>query len=442
MKKIDLTEGKVMSVLTALALPIMGSSLVQFTYNLVDMFWVGGIGSDAVASVGSSSFYIGLGYSINSLVIIGAGIKIAHAVGRKNEEEAKGYINAGLVINLIIGLLYALVLIFLGKNFIEFLNMNNPTVERDSYLYLAVNGPILLFSFFNMLYARIMGSYGNNHYAFNINLVGLIANIILDPFFIYTLKFGVVGAAVATLAANIIMFIIYKVKFKETLKYNFELRLDYKKIVEIIKLGFPMSCQRVLFTLINIGLARITATFGSNAIAAQKLGLEIESVTYMVIGGLNGAISSFTGQNFGAKKYNRIIAGYNTALKIGITYSFIMALLFIFWGEDLVKLFIRDTETIAIAKRYLFVIAFSEIFSTMEMVSNGIFTGLGLPKIPSIISIVFTALRLPMALIFTNFIGLDGIWLSITLSSVLKGSVSYLVYRIKIRKDYKYVKEN
>jgi putative MATE family efflux protein len=426
MKKVDLTQGKVMSILTSLALPIMGSSLLQFTYNLVDMFWVGGIGSDAVASVGSSSFYIGLGYSINSLVIIGAGIKIAHSVGRKNEEEAKEYINAGLIINLIIGLLYGLILIFVGKSFI---------VERDSYLYLAVNGPILLFAFFNLLYARIMGSYGNNHEALKINMVGLIANVILDPIFIYSLKLGVVGAAFATLVANIIMFIIYKIKFKETLKYNFGIGISFKKIIEIVKLGFPMSCQRILFTLINILFARITATFGSNAIAAQKLGLEIESVTYMVIGGLNGAISSFTGQNFGAKKYNRIINGYNAALKIGI-----VSLLFIFFGERLVELFIRDDETIAIAKRYLFVIAFSEIFSTIEMVSNGMFTGLGLPKIPAIISIVFTVLRLPMALVFTKFIGLDGIWLSITLSSVLKGSASYLVYIIKIRKDYSYVR--
>jgi putative MATE family efflux protein len=440
MKKVDLTQGKVMSILTSLALPIMGSSLLQFTYNLVDMFWVGGIGSDAVASVGSSSFYIGLGYSINSLVIIGAGIKIAHSVGRKNEEEAKEYINAGLIINLIIGLLYGLILIFVGKSFIGFLNLNNAIVERDSYLYLAVNGPILLFAFFNLLYARIMGSYGNNHEALKINMVGLIANVILDPIFIYSLKLGVVGAAFATLVANIIMFIIYKIKFKETLKYNFGIGISFKKIIEIVKLGFPMSCQRILFTLINILFARITATFGSNAIAAQKLGLEIESVTYMVIGGLNGAISSFTGQNFGAKKYNRIINGYNAALKIGIVYSLFMALLFIFFGERLVELFIRDDETIAIAKRYLFVIAFSEIFSTIEMVSNGMFTGLGLPKIPAIISIVFTVLRLPMALVFTKFIGLDGIWLSITLSSVLKGSASYLVYIIKIRKDYSYVR--
>ena len=80
MKKIDLTKGKVIKVITALSLPIMASSLLQFTYNLVDMLWVGGLGSDAVASIGSSSFYIGLGYSINALVVIGTKSDRSHVV--------------------------------------------------------------------------------------------------------------------------------------------------------------------------------------------------------------------------------------------------------------------------------------------------------------------------------------------------------------------------
>ena len=133
MKKIDLTQGKVINVLTALALPIMGSSLLQFTYNLIDMLWVGGLGSDAVASIGSSSFFIGLGYSINSLVVIGTGIKVSHAIGRKDNKEVKQYINSGIAINFIIAIIYTLTLIVLGRSFISFLSLNNEFVERNSY---------------------------------------------------------------------------------------------------------------------------------------------------------------------------------------------------------------------------------------------------------------------------------------------------------------------
>jgi putative MATE family efflux protein len=437
MKQIDLTEGRTMKVLTTLSVPIMGSSLLQFTYNLVDMLWVGGLGSNAVASVGSASFYIGLGYSINSLVVIGTGIKVAHAIGKKEENEVKEYINAGLLINAIMGLIFAFMLILGGRNLIDFLHINNLIVEKDAYLFLAFGGPTIIFAFFNLLYARILGSFGNNKLAFNINVIGVIANIALDPLFIYVFKLGVLGASIATMFANIIMFIMYLIKSSGTLRYNFNVKIDFEKIKEIIILGFPMALQRILFTVINIFLARIIAIFGSDAIAAQKIGLQIESITYMVIGGLHGAIAAFTGQNFGAKKYKRIKEGYNTALKIGIIYSILMALIFMFFSVPFIKLFVREEQTIIIAKTYLQVVAFSQLFSTTETVSNGLFTGIGKPKISSIISVVFTALRIPMALVLIKPFGLTGIWISISVSSILKGITAYILYIIEVKRKYK-----
>lgn len=436
MKKIDLTKGKVIKVITALALPIMGSSLLQFTYNLVDMLWVGGLGSDAVASIGSSSFYIGLGYSINALVVIGTGIKVAHGIGEKDDNQVKEYINAGIFINILMGLIFGLVLIFMGKEFIGFLHLKNAIVERDAYYYLALNCPILFFTFFNVLYARISGSFGNNKLAFKINALGLIINIILDPIFIYTFKFGVLGAAIATLIANVVMFVMYLAKSSGILKFNFQVGIDKNKIIEILRLGFPMAIQRILFTIINIILARIVASFGSDAIAGQRIGLEIESVMYMVIGGLNGAVSSFTGQNFGAKNFDRIKEGYNEALKIGIMYSLIIALVFLFLNKPLIRLFIREENTIMIAAAYLQVVAFSQIFSMLEMVSNGLFTGIGKPNIPATISVVFTALRIPMSLALIKPFGVNGIWISIALSSILKGITAYLLYLVKVKRKY------
>jgi len=437
MKKIDLTEGKAIKVLTTLSVPIMGSSLLQFTYNLVNMIWVGRLGSNAVASIGSASFYIGLGYSINSLVVIGTGIKVAHAIGKKEEKEVKEYINSGLLINIIIGLIFGLALILGGKGLIGFLHIGNNEVEKDAYLYLAISGPTILFVFFNMLYARILGSFGNNKLAFKINAIGVITNILLDPMFIYVFKLGVLGASIATMLANIIMFLLYLIKSSEIFKFNFKIKINYKKINEIIILGFPMAAQRILFTVINIFLARIIAIFGSDAIAAQKIGLQIESVTYMVIGGLHGAIAAFTGQNFGAKKYDRIKEGYNSALKIGIIYSLLMAFIFMFFSTPFVKLFVGDENTIVIAKAYLQVVAFSQLFSTIETVSNGLFTGVGKPKISSVISVVFTMLRLPMALILIKPFGLTGIWISISVSSILKGIVAYLLYRVEVKRNFK-----
>lgn len=440
MNKIDLTKGRILSVLAKLSIPIMASSLLQLTYSLVDMLWVGKLGSSSVASIGSSSFYIGLGYSINALVVIGTATKVAHAIGKKHDNNAHKYINNGLFINFIIGLVYGLILIFMGKNFISFLNIKDLKVAKDSYIYLAINAPILFLNFYNILYSRIMGSFGDNNTPFKISAIGVILNIILDPIFIYGFDLGVAGAAIATLIANMIMFLLYRIKNRCSFKYNKKLGIDIIYIRDIISIGLPMSFQRVLFTIINIFLARIIGSFGESAIAAQKIGLQVESITYMIIGGLHGAISSFTGQNYGAKKYSRIREGYKTSLFLGIGYSIIMSFIFIFWNEPIIRLFVDEKDTIIIAKEYLKVVAYSQLFSTIETMSNGLFTGLGLSKIPAIISILFTALRIPMAIIFSRYYGVNGVWISIALSSILKGIIALLVSCIKLRKENKYVK--
>ncbi|MGL4345711.1 MAG: MATE family efflux transporter [Cellulosilyticaceae bacterium] len=435
MKRVDLTQGNVLKVLTALALPIMGGSLLQFAYNLVDMLWVGGLGTDAVASIGSSSFFIGLGYAINAIVVIGGGIKVSHSVGKKDACETKQYMNASLVLNALLGIGYALVLIGMGKHFIGFLKMDNPIVENNAYLYLVWSAPMMFFAFFNLLFTRLLGSFGNNKEAFKISAIGIVINIVLDPLLIYSLRLGVLGAAIGTLIANAVMFVLFLVKGKSLLWFDRKSGVDYDKIKEILRLGLPMASQRVLFTLVNIILARIIAVFGSEAIAAQKIGVQIEAVTYMVIGGLNGAVASFIGQNYGAKKYERIHKGYQTALGIGWSYALLTTVVFMGLSGPLVRLFVNDPKTVQIAVSYLQIIACSQLFSATEMITNGLFTGIGMPKVSAKISMLFTVLRIPMALLFMPILGVAGVWWSITFSSVLKGVVAYVFYKVKVQKE-------
>ncbi|MFI3210455.1 MAG: MATE family efflux transporter [Peptostreptococcaceae bacterium] len=438
MKKVDLTQGNVFKVLTLLTIPIVGSSLLQFTYNLIDMIWVGRLGSDAVASIGSSSFFLGLGLSINALVVIGGGIKISHALGRNDEDDVRSYINNALFINLIIATIYSLGIFFFGKYLIGFLEISEVNVREDAIAYLKICAPSMFFSFFNLLYVRIFGCYGRNSNALKISATGVIINIILDPICIYILNFGVLGAGIATLIANFTMFILFNIKSNGLFKFDSKISLDKAKLLEISRLGIPMASQRVLFTIVNIVLARIISMFGADAIAGQKIGLQIESITFMIIGGLNIAVSSYTGQNFGAKEYKRVIEGYRAALKLGVIYALVTSSIFLLVPDLLASIFVSDKNTIEISSIYIRIIALSQVFSAIEMISNGLFTGLGMPKIPANISIVFTILRIPFALFFINYLGINGVWVSICLSSILKGITAYIMYLIKVRKDPKY----
>ena len=111
MKQLDMTTGKIQSLILSLAIPIIGSSLLQFTYNFMDMLWVGGLGSYAVASVGSASFYLNLGYALQACIVVGSGVKIAHAIGSKDDVQSKAYIQTGMFLNFVLGIIFIMIFI-------------------------------------------------------------------------------------------------------------------------------------------------------------------------------------------------------------------------------------------------------------------------------------------------------------------------------------------
>lgn len=433
MARVNLTEGKVLSVLLALAIPVMGSSTLQLTYNLVDMLLVGKLGSDAVASIGTSSFLIGIMNALNACIVVGTGIKVSHTLGSNHELELKSYLNAGFRMNLGLAFLCSLLLILLGKPFITFLEISNPVVEKSSYQYLLVCAPMIVFSFLNFWYTRIYNSYGQNKSALKISAVGVLLNLILDPILIYGFKLGVVGTGLATTIANLSMTLLFYYHSKALFHLDWRLKVNRKHYRTIARLGVPMSSQRIIFTLVSIGLAKMIATFGTEAIAAQKIGLQIESITYMVVGGLNGAIASFVGQNYGAYQYERIRQGFKASLLVGGSYAIVTTFVFLLFPANLSALFVQDAKTIEITANYLKIVGVTQIFMVIEMICNGMFVGLGIPKIPATISIVFTVLRLPMAWILIQVIGVNGIWLSISLSMLFKGVMALIAYIKKYR---------
>ncbi|WP_214821402.1 MULTISPECIES: MATE family efflux transporter [unclassified Exiguobacterium] len=430
MKTVDLTIGNVQRVILALALPLVGSSLLQFTYSLVDMFWVGALGSDAVASIGAASFYIMLGQAIQSLIVVGAGIKVSQAVGRRDLDLVQRYVRAGRRLNLTLGLSYITLLILFGHTFIGFLNMGASDVEQLAYEYLFVSAPMLIFSFFNLLFARLFSAYGNTTTAMRINATGVILNMILSPIFIYPFQLGVIGAALATLVANVIMFGLFWHRARTLFSWDEVVQPTRADYVEVFRLGFPMATQRILFTVISIFLARMIGSYGTEAIAAQRIGLQIESIAYMMIGGLNGAMASYTGQNLGARKVDRVYEGYRVTTRLGMIYTGFIMLVFLIVPDLLIGLFVDDIRTIEIGASYLRIIGISLVFSSIEMIGNGYFSGLGLPKIPATISIIFTVARIPLAFVLEPYLGIDAIWWSIAISSITKGLVSALFVRL------------
>ncbi len=437
MKTRDLTEGNILKLLLIVAVPTILSGLLRFSYNFLDMLFLGHYSNEAgIASVSSASLYITYGYAINFLTITGLGIKLTHAVGRKDFDDFNKYLNVGLVLNTVLSVITSFVFFVFAEPLIKLIGLSDPQVIADSVVYLRIFAIVFIFNFFNGIANRVLLSTGKSEESLKINFVGIIVNIILDPLFIFVFDLNVIGAGIATLIAEMTVTTIYLIRHKETFRYKKELGFDKTYLKNIVGLSSPYFYQRILFNFIGFKIGQSLVQFGEEVLVSQRIGFQIETLNLVVIGGILQATQAFVGQNFGAEKYDRIKKEYNLAIMLGVAYSLVTSALFIIFAEDIVYLLIKSPNEITVkyTTMYLNVIAYGQIFGVFEMVGNGFYTGIGKPKIPTVISVTITPLRLIFAYYFANLYGPEAVFFGIFITTVMKGVVSFGYYYFDIRK--------
>lgn len=446
--RLDLTNGSIGNKLIKLSLPIMGTSFIQMAYNLVDMLWVGKAGSDAVAAVGTAGFFPWLSMAFIMLSRVGGEVKVAQSVGENNINNTKLYIKSALENNIILSILFSMVVIIFNKSFIDIFKLGNESVILMSRQYLVIVSFGFFFFFLNQVLTGIFNGLGNSKTPFLINTVGLVTNIILDPILIFGLfgmpKLGVAGAAIATISAQIVSSIIFLYKIKKSNDEYFKIKLFKNMNIpfhkDVIKIGIPVAIQNGMFTLISMVIGILIASWGSTAIAAQKVGSQIESISWMTSDGLSVAITSFIGQNYGANKFDRVKKGCKAGILSALLLGVITTLILVFGGGIIFSLFINEQDAIIKGEMYLKILGYTQIFNCLEIIVCGIFKGLGRTYISSVVVTVLTALRIPMAYVLSNksILGLNGIWWSISISTFLKGAllISIFIYLYKNEKLY------
>lgn len=444
--KLDLTKGSIAKSLLKLALPIMGTSFLQTAYNITDMFWIGQVGTKEVAAVGTAGFFTWLAMAFIIISKVGAEVKVAQNLGRKDIHSVKHYIATSIQINLILSISYSIIIFIFRKQLIGFFNLGDMRVINmaESYLMIICFG--LMFYFINPVFTAIFNGAGDSSTPLKINTLGLLFNIVFDPILIFGIgpfkPMGVEGAAIATILAQFLVtacFIITILKSKEEyFKFNLfeKMNMDYAK--SIIRLGIPVSFQNGLFTVFAMLIARIIATWGAEPIGVQKIGSQIEAISWMTAGGLSTALSAFIGQNYGAGNKNRIVKGYIYTMIMAMVIGVFSTLLLVFLGGDIFKLFIpNDAKATIIGAEYLKILGYSQLFMCIEITTTGAFNGLGKTLFPSVVSIIFTGLRVPAADLLSSktSLGLNGIWWSISMSSVFKGVILTAIFIYLIKKD-------
>ena len=450
-KKIDLTQGGIVEKLVKIAIPIMATSFIQIAYNLIDMMWVGKNGSNSVAAVGTAGFYPWLAMAFVIFSKIGGEVKVAQSMGEKNIKEVKSYIKSSIELNVFLSITYTFILILFNKQLIDIFNLGDTEVITMSRQYLVILAIGMIFYFINPVFTSIFIGLGNSSIPFRINTIGLIANIILDPLLIFGFgpipALGTNGAGIATITAQIIVscvFVGYIIKNKIEyfkVKYFRNIELKYFKI--LYKLGFPVAIQNALFTLISMAMGVIVASFGPVAVAVQKVGSQIESISWMSAEGFASALSTFTGQNYGAYKFDRINKGSKIGLIGALIWGSITTLVLVFFGEIIFRAFINEQDAIIKGIDYLKILGYSQLFMCIEITITGVLKGLGRTYIPSVTSIVLNLARIPMAILLSKpqIFGINGIWWSISISSIFKGIILLLIF-VGLHKGKKLYKIN
>ncbi len=431
-KNVDLLNSPIAGTLSKLALPIMGTSLIQMAYNLTDMIWIGRIGSNAVAAVGAAGMYMWLSAGFAMLARMGGQVLTGHAVGSGRNDDASLYASTALQMGTILGILYGIISLLLCGPMIGFFKLSNPQVISDAKWYLAITCGFVVFNFLNQILTGLLTAIGNSMLTFRSTTIGLLINLVLDPFLIFGFgpfpAMGVKGAALATVFAQIIVFVIYFMHIRKDSilfapKYFFA-KPNGNCIRSIVSIGLPTAIQSLGFTLISMTISRLIASWGDTAIAVQRVGSQIESISWMTAEGFGSAVNAFTAQNYGAGKIKRVKKGYSTALRIMAVWGIFTSIILIVFPESLFCLFIREADVIPLGVDYLRILGFSQLFMCTETVAAGVFQGLGKSAPPSFISIFFNLMRIPMAFVLSaTVLKLNGIWWSISISSILKGVI-------------------
>ena len=443
-KQVNLLEGSILGKLSVLALPIMMTAFVQMAYNLVDMVWIGQLGSNAVAAVGAAGTYLWIADSCISVAKTGGQIKVAHSIGEGNPEKAKQFGASAFQMGVSIIMICILFVLFGHQLMVGVFQFTEEQVHVDAVNYLLITGTVgVLFSTINQIFTGLYTGIGDSKTPFLANAVGLVINLVMDPVLIFGVGFipamGVIGAAVATAGAQgVVTLLFLLISYKrgglfQGMPVFRKPKMDYIK--QVWKLGFPVGLQNVFMSGLSLIIASMIAAWGADAIAVQKVGGQVESIAWMIAGGFSMAVNSFIGQNYGAGKMQRVRKGYNAAMTLMVIWGLLCSLVLIVFPEFLFQIFIRETDVLDMGVSYLRILGVCQLCVCMEGCSTGAFNGLGETRIPSAVSIVFNLARIPMAILLPMTpLGLDGIWWALTISAILKGVVLTAWYLLYVHK--------
>ena len=429
----NLTKGPILKTLTKLAIPIMASSFLGTLYNITDMAWIGLLGSKAVAGVGVGGMFTWFSQGLAAMARMGGQVQVAQCIGRGERDRAHRFAQAAVQLATLMGMAYAVISLLFTRQMVGFFQLTDPEAQTAALAYTKIACGLIVFSFLTLTMTGLYTAQGDSKTPFLANLIGLVTNMILDPVLVLGPgpfpKLGVVGAAIATVTAQAIVMTIMIlgvfIQKKENVLKGISLTAKIPKeyLSGICRIGIPTAIQGMAYCAISMVLTRMVSAYGAEAVATQRVGGQIESISWNTADGFAAALNAFIAQNYGAGKMDRVRKGYRASLwTVGI-WGLLISFVFICFPQAIADIFFHEPKAVATAVGYLVIIGFSEAFMCVELTTVGALSGLGRTRLCSIISITFTSARIPLAIILGGLIGLSGIWRALSVTSIVKGII-------------------
>ncbi len=354
-------------------------------------------------------------------------------IGRGERDRAHGFAQAAVQLATLMGMAYAVISLLFARQMVAFFQLTDLEAQTAALSYTKIACGLIVFSFLTLTMTGLYTAQGDSKTPFLANLIGLVTNMILDPVLILGPgpfpKLGVVGAAIATVTAQaiVMMMMILGVIIQKKENVLKGIRLTAKIPKEYLgglcRIGIPTAIQGMAYCAISMVLTRMVSAYGAEAVATQRVGGQIESISWNTADGFAAALNAFIAQNYGAGKMDRVRKGYRASLwTVGI-WGLLISFVFICFPQAIADIFFHEPKAVATAVGYLVIIGFSEAFMCVELTTVGALSGLGRTRLCSIISITFTSARIPLAIILGGLIGLSGIWWALSVTSIIKGII-------------------
>ena len=431
----DLTEGKVWKVIVRFALPLLVGNLLQQFYNITDSIIVGQfLGKEALAAV-SASFFIY--YFIISLVIgVGSGttVVISQLFGAKQYQKVQLAFTSFFIFMLVGGIILSIAGIIFAEPVFRLTNTPEEVIPQAVAYFRIYIGGTFLFVTFNSIISILRG-VGESVRPMLFILITTVLNIAFDLLFILVFKWGIEGAARATVVSQGIGMCIALAYVNNTHPFlsikKQDMLFDWKLFKESLKIGLPTSVQQCAIALGLIALLGIVNSFGTNTLTAYGAAGKIDTIITQAILTLSGALAAFCGQNIGAGRLDRVKKGVQFTMYTNIALGLLTFAAVYLFGNEMMRIFTKDIDVVAIGKEYLLIIGGFFIVHGALNVYNGALRGAGDTLFPMITSLVcLWLIRIPLAYYLSSWLGRNGIWWAIGISITIGLIVTFVYYKI------------